>query len=60
LGSSLVARGLSNKAIAARLFVTERTIEAHVKQIFMKLNLEIDPGSHHRVLAVLTYLRATP
>jgi serine/threonine-protein kinase len=60
LGSSLVAEGLSNKAIAARVFVTERTVEAHVKQIFMKLNLEIDPESHRRVLAVLAYLRATP
>jgi len=36
---SLVAEGLSNKAIPARLFVTERTVETHVKQIFMKLNL---------------------
>ena len=57
---SLVAEGLSNKAIAARLFVTERTVEAHVKQIFMKLNLEVDPESHRRVRAVLAYLRATP
>jgi len=57
---SLVAEGLSNKAIAARLFVTERTVEAHVKQIFRKLGLEANPASHRRVLAVLTYLRATP
>jgi DNA-binding NarL/FixJ family response regulator len=54
----LVAEGLSNKAIAARLFVTERTIEAHVKQIFLKLRLDINPESHRRVLAVLAYLRA--
>ena len=33
---SLVAEGLSNKAIAARLYVTERTVEAHVTQIFLK------------------------
>jgi DNA-binding NarL/FixJ family response regulator len=54
----LVAEGLSNKAIAARLVVTERTVEAHVKQIFMKLNLDVSAESHRRVLAVLAYLRA--
>ena len=56
---ALVAEGLSNRAIAARLFVTERTIEAHVKQIFLKLGLSTDPGSHRRVLAVLAHLRRT-
>jgi DNA-binding NarL/FixJ family response regulator len=55
---ALLAEGLSNKAIAARLFVTERTVEAHVKQIFLKLRLPVTPDSHRRVLAVLTYLRA--
>jgi DNA-binding NarL/FixJ family response regulator len=54
---ALVAEGLSNRAIATRLFVTERTIEAHVKQILLKLDLNTDPGSHRRVLAVLAYLR---
>ncbi len=52
----LVAEGLSNAAIGARLFVTPRTVEAHVKQIFLKLRLDANPESHRRVLAVLAYL----
>jgi DNA-binding NarL/FixJ family response regulator len=55
---AVVAEGLSNRAIAARLFVTERTVEAHVKQIFLKLQLDANPESNRRVLAVLAYLRA--
>ena len=54
----LIAEGLTNRAIAARLFVTERTVEAHVKQIFLELGLEAGAGSHRRVLAVLAYLRS--
>jgi DNA-binding NarL/FixJ family response regulator len=54
----LLAEGLSNRAIAERLVVTERTVEAHVKQIFQKLDLAASPDSHRRVLAVLAYLRA--
>jgi DNA-binding NarL/FixJ family response regulator len=55
---SLVAEGLSNKAIASRVFVAERTVEAHVTQIFLKLGIDESPGSNRRVLAVLAYLRA--
>jgi len=54
---SLVAEGLSNGAIADRLYVAQRTVEAHVKQIFMKLGLDADPSSNRRVLAVLAHLR---
>lgn len=54
----LIAEGMSNRAIASRLTVTERTVEAHVTQIFMKLGLPESTDQHRRVLAVLTFLRA--
>jgi serine/threonine-protein kinase len=54
---ALVAEGLTNRAIAARMFVTERTVETHVKQVFDKLGLEESPELNRRVLAVLAYLR---
>jgi DNA-binding NarL/FixJ family response regulator len=53
----LVAQGMSNRAIAARLVITERTIEAHITQIFLKLRLAESPDQHRRVLAVLACLR---
>jgi len=56
----LIAEGRSNRAIAARLFVTERTVEAHVTQIFQKLRLPESPDQHRRVLAVLAFLRSDP
>ncbi len=46
--------------LTGRLFATERTVEAHVTQILLKLGLAESPGQHRRVLAVLTFLRAQP
>jgi DNA-binding NarL/FixJ family response regulator len=54
----LMAEGLSNSALAARLFVTERAVEKHVTSIFAKLRLGSDAAAHRRVLAVLAFLRA--
>jgi DNA-binding NarL/FixJ family response regulator len=54
---TLVAEGLSNPAIAERLHLASRTVEAHVTQIFQKLGVDTSPTSHRRVLAVLAYLR---
>jgi DNA-binding NarL/FixJ family response regulator len=55
---ALMAEGRSNRAIAERLFVTEHTVEKHVKSIFGSLNLPPSPDDHRRVLAVVTYLNA--
>ena len=54
----LMAEGLSNIAIAGRIFVTERAVEKHVTSIFQKLRLPTAPDTHRRVLAVLALLRA--
>lgn len=55
---SLMAEGRSNHAVGELLFVSPKTVESHVRQIFMKLGLEETPDDHRRVLAVLAYLRA--
>jgi len=55
---SLVAEGMSNRAVASRLRITERTVEAHVTQIFRKLGLADTPDQHRRVSAVLAFLRS--
>jgi DNA-binding NarL/FixJ family response regulator len=53
---ALMAEGRTNRAIAERLFITERTVEKHVKSIFGKLALPASADAHRRVLAVLAYL----
>jgi DNA-binding NarL/FixJ family response regulator len=53
---ALIAEGRSNRAIAERLFITERTVEKHVKSILGKLHIAGSPADHRRVLAVLAYL----
>ncbi len=53
---SLMAEGLTNRAIGARLWITEHTVEKHVKSVMGKLRIPTGPDDHRRVLAVLTYL----
>jgi DNA-binding NarL/FixJ family response regulator len=55
---SLMAEGRSNKGICARLFLSPKTVEAHVKHIFTKLRIEESQDDHRRVLAVVAYLQS--
>ena len=54
----LMAEGRTNQAISRCLFLGERTVEAHIRSIFVKFNLRPEPEDHRRVLAVLSYLRS--
>jgi DNA-binding NarL/FixJ family response regulator len=56
---SAMAEGRSNHAIAERLVVTPRAVEKHITNIFEKLGLDGTVDDHRRVLAVLTFLRAS-
>jgi DNA-binding NarL/FixJ family response regulator len=55
----LMAEGLTNTGIASRLSLSARTIEAHVSNLMTKLDITDSDERHRRVLAVLSYLRAT-
>jgi DNA-binding NarL/FixJ family response regulator len=57
---SLMAEARSNSAIARRLSLTEKTVEAHVSSIFSILELPTAGDYHRRVLAVLAYLGSHP
>ncbi len=54
---SLMAEGRSNQAICDRLYLAPKTVEAHIANIFSKLELLPAPDDHRRVLAVLAHLR---
>src|SRR3954453_22416601 len=53
---ALMAEGRSNAGIAHQLWVTEGTVEKHVRSILMKLRISETSDDHRRVLAVLTFL----
>ena len=55
---ALMAEGRSNKAIAERLFISEYTVEKHVKNVFETLELSPSADDHRRVLAVVRYLNS--
>ncbi|MPY59509.1 response regulator transcription factor [Streptomyces spongiae] len=55
---ALMAEGRSNAGIGRRLWVTEGTVEKHVRSILGKLRLPEDTDDHRRVLAVLTFLES--
>ncbi|MGW1993856.1 response regulator transcription factor [Embleya sp. NPDC001921] len=56
----LIAEGLDNTTIAARLRVSDNAVHKHIGNIFAKLGLAASDAGHRRVLAVLTYLDASP
>jgi serine/threonine-protein kinase PknK len=55
---ALMAEGASNAGVARRIFVTEGTVEKHVRSILTKLDLSESDTEHRRVLAVLRFLEA--
>jgi DNA-binding NarL/FixJ family response regulator len=55
---ALMAEGRSNQAIAETLFITDHTVEKHIKNILGTLSLPQSPDDHRRVLAVITYLNS--
>jgi DNA-binding NarL/FixJ family response regulator len=55
----LMAERLTNAGIAKRLYLSERTVEAHVRHVLMKLDIPESGDAHRRVLAVLAHLTAS-
>ncbi len=55
---ALMAEGYANAAICERLYLSPKTVETHVRQIFLKLDLREAPEQHRRVSAVLAFLRS--
>jgi DNA-binding NarL/FixJ family response regulator len=55
---ALMAEGHSNHSICDRLVISPRTVESHVRSVFMKLGIAESPDSSRRVLAVLAFLQA--
>jgi DNA-binding NarL/FixJ family response regulator len=57
---ALMAQGRSNQSITDTLVLSPKTVEAHVRAIFRKLELQQTADDHRRVLAVLAFLRSEP
>jgi DNA-binding NarL/FixJ family response regulator len=56
---ALIAEGHSNSAVAERLYLSRKTVETHITQILLKLDLTDSSDRHRRVLAVLAWLRSS-
>jgi DNA-binding NarL/FixJ family response regulator len=54
---ALIAEGRSNQGICRTLWLSPKTVEAHIRTAFAKLGIRQAPEDNRRVLAVLTYLR---
>ena len=55
---ALLAEGRTDRGIARELYLAPKTVEAHVRSIFRKLDLPADTNENRRVHAVLAFLRA--